>query len=271
MLRSRYLKKYKHKKMNKFVKNTQEEILSKFKNTYNIDLLKYKNQDVTEKISQMITFPLYAFKTIFYTVFLFLILYFCLPFLIEITGWEWLTYLVVCSFAFFFIGFFAGINIFLYRLKTDLSKILEYALSSHESIFNDIKNANSKFVEENESIVADIIKGYILVVILPSIIEIVGNKVPLIGKLISNKISQILTDLLNKLDFSKLNFNSSKINKPLDSGTDKLNSLTNEYLKIINSKIGSSIFLIQKPFIVFLIIVTLPTLLILYYLGRENI
>ena len=90
----------------------------------------------------------------------------------------------------------------IWKMKSDMWGIIEYALDIMKSSVIDLNSVNSKlWSEDRKEAMSLLFQGIIHLVVVPTLTEVVAKKIPIIGSMITRLIKKILTILANKIDF----------------------------------------------------------------------
>ena len=187
------------------MKETKPDALAEnFETRTGIDLRNYKKPELLDLISDLLTFPIYAGKSIIIPLLIYLVVTIILAVLV--TG-----YFSTIA-AIIFIPVFSVLNalttaalLFIFRLRKDMTEAVGAGLSLTKEVTKDVRNVQLK--RENKSFsfpsFAEIFNGVMRVVIVPSIITVVKKKIPLIGGLFSGLIRK-LADLTTGRTIKKI-------------------------------------------------------------------
>ncbi|MCR9250453.1 MAG: hypothetical protein NXI20_08505 [bacterium] len=186
------------------IKNKKDvEILEeRINNELGLDIRKYKNPEVVDSFVEILIFPKYVISWVIRPVLVFLLLFVAGYFIINITGFEFVLYSMFGLILFIASGVLTGLLILIWKMKSDMWGIIEYALDIMKSSVVDVNNVNSKLWSENRKEAMSLLfQGIIHIVVLPTLAEVVAGKIPFVGGLVTGLIKKILTILANKIDF----------------------------------------------------------------------
>lgn len=149
-----------------------------------IDFEVYRSDELAERLVGLIEFPIYFVITIakplmgylLFTLGLAVILYW-----FGDSAFMVILLLLVGIIFSLFDGVFQGLVNFLEKLEKDISRILNLSLEIVRSVLGDIQHTSSKQIKEMPKI-SEIISGVILIVVVPSLNNVIKDKIPLFGR-----------------------------------------------------------------------------------------
>lgn len=101
----------------------------KIKNDFDIDIHKYRNEEVVSSFAELLIFPQYVINWGIRPILVSLLLYFLGFFIVDIeNGFEFIIYLLFGGALFLIGGFLFAIVFLVRRMKNDLGAIMEYSI-----------------------------------------------------------------------------------------------------------------------------------------------
>lgn len=185
-------------------KKTLDTLVKKIQNETGIDFKAYDSGELFEKISDLVTFPVYAVRTLLMPIIIILI------FLIIAIIWS---FAIKGAVAFGIVlillglplsvanGVLIGQVLLIRKTSEDVNRILFLSLELSEQIITDIGKLQSKINDKNFKLpkVTDIIQGAIYAVIVPNVLQVVKEKIPIVGRFVSAVISTIMYAAITRL------------------------------------------------------------------------
>lgn len=235
---------------------------------FNINVSKYKNIDVAEKLADLIVFPKLVLSSLLKPIIISLTLFFIIFYISEFGFISSAVYFTLGLFLFLINGVLSGIIIVLLKMKSDINDVIEYSLMVLKECISDLNHVNSITVQKNKKDVLRLIfLGIIHKVIIPMLTDVIIKKTPYMGKFISNLCKTILRVTANKIKFNY------EINKSINTVKDNPGDVINLYTRSIDQtiirldRLLTMVFRIVKtPFIATLIITSLFLVICLYLL-----
>jgi len=188
------------------VKQTPLELNEKIKEELGIDMTEYRNEEVAEKLVEMLVFPIYAASWIIRPMLVGVVMYIAGFFILDLYHIQYLLYGIVGLILILATGLVFGILYFLNRMHQDIESIMGYTVDVGNRSMLDVKkvqNLGGRGMESKDSKKLLLI-GVVKIVTVPVIAKVLGNKIPLMGGLLAGSIERILLMMTNKLDFDQV-------------------------------------------------------------------
>lgn len=247
MKKLKNLKKFriKNKKdIERLEKTIQEEL--------GIDIAKYKDEEAIENFVDLLVFPKYVLNWAIRPVLITIVLFIAGFFVIDLSGFEYLSYTVIGLTLFLLSGILAGLLFLIWKMKSDIWSVIEYSLDIMKSAVGDISHVKNQLTAQNSrDILALLFTGVIHVVTIPTLSEVIREKIPIVGGLINLLIRRILTVITDKVKFDEdlisedLSEDLSEpehISKALDSYQKAISRATKGLDKILDISFGIAQF-----------------------------
>lgn len=183
----------------------RKDIIEKLRNemllSTGIDLEKYRKPELLAKMSDLLMFPLYALQSIILPLALVLLVFASVDSVYFMRTPSILGGLLIVLFGipiFFVIGISVGILRLIRRIGNDLRAIISEALSLGMGVADDIEQSIRNLSVKGTSAVqafpspSQIVRGVLLVVLLPTVEQVISRKVKLLGPTISGVAGKIL-------------------------------------------------------------------------------
>lgn len=175
------------------MKETKADVLAEnFEMRTGVDLRDYRKPEIVDLISNLLTFPLYAGKSVVVPLLIYLVLTIILAVLV--TGFFSTVAAII------FVPVFSVLNalttaalLFIFRLRSDITGAIGAGLSLTREVTQDVRNVQMKRESKTLSFpsFAETFQGVMRVVIVPAIITVIKNKVPLVGGIFSGLIRKL--------------------------------------------------------------------------------
>ncbi len=231
-----------------------QDLDEKIKNELGIDVNKYKNEEVAETFFELLLLPKYIFNTTVWPVIGAFIVYIIGFFVIDLAHFEYFPYGVFGFVLLLSTGFFGGMLFLIYRMKSDLFKIIEYSLDIMKSCIEDLNQVNQNITPENKKNVLGLLfKGVIHIVTVPMMTEVVGDKLPIVGRFIKGMIKSMLTLVSDKVKFDESMVKDELSKREEETGfiegkTELLSQATDGLQKILSTTAGVAQFPLKIGF-----------------------
>lgn len=178
----------------------------KIKTELGIDLGKYRDPEVVERISDLLVFPLYVISWTVRPMIIAFVLYLAGFFLLDLVHVQYLLYLVFGLLLFLSTGLFAGIFYLTVKFKADILSIMRYSMDILQRVVKDVDALNTTTDATNRKEVLQLLfLGTMHLITIPVTSEVVGRKVPLIGGLVSGLVLKVLRGMTNLFRFDQIN------------------------------------------------------------------
>ncbi|WP_273446548.1 hypothetical protein [Neolewinella agarilytica] len=177
-----------------------------------VDIGKYRDPEVTERLSELIVFPLYVLSWTIRPVLLAFVLYLLGFFLLDLVHVQYLIYAVLGLILALITGLFAGLFYLTIRFRSDIRAIMTYSMDILKGIVQDMDALNTSTHAGNRKDVLQLLfLGTMHLITIPLTSDIIGNKVPFIGGLVARLVRRVLTVMTNLFRFDKINLEEAKI------------------------------------------------------------
>jgi|GEM_PF-2794387 len=254
-----------------------------------VDIEAYKNEQITEKVAEFMTFPMYAGKTIGKPPLIALIITFILIYILK-SYFELPFYAPqLIIFAFFALittvynGLVWGLIKFVEAFVQDINELVALSVSQTQTVLSDIQTGKiaSNRANQQHLKLSDIFNGVLFLVILPTATNFVTKKIPLIGWLIAGiikKVFQAFSIITGAQTSDKKNQklkedpqvslngiqNTGNVEKFYESSFEKLSTLEKK-VDHISHKIANGVNLPLKVYLLFSLGFALLFLYGIYY------
>ena len=190
-----------------------------------IDFEIYRNYSdgISNKIVGLINFPNYFLRTMLKSIIISFVAY--VVFAIVLFQWGnsalmAILFLIIGLIPLSFVGSIQGLVNFLKRLKEDLSGILKLSLEMIHSVLDDIRRTSEGILEMPKT--SEIISGVILIVIVPSLNQIIRKRILFVGGFVVKLIDFVLDKMTVALVKSADDISQSDTVQKLDDNQEKL-------------------------------------------------
>ncbi len=221
-------------------KKDVEKLDEKIKTELGIDISKYHNEEVISNFLELLIFPRYilnwAIRPILISLGAFILGYF----IFNLVHIEYVLYTIIGLVLFLLVGFFSGVIFLSWKIKTDILNALTYSIDILKSVVSDINLTGDNITKENrKDILLLLFQGITHIITIPTLSNVISDKIPIIGSVIGFFIRKILTLFSNKLNIEEI-----ELNQKLEEEKDEskilityINSLTttsNGLEKVLN-------------------------------------
>ena len=237
----------------------------KIKTELGISMSQYQNSEVTETLLELIVFPVYVLNWLLRPFLLFILIYILIPFLFDIHWSSLIFYFLIGLVLFTINGLLSGILFSLVKIKQDITKIIDYILTVMKDCVSDIKKT-TKNAKTNTSDLKLLFLGFIHIVVIPTLSTVLGNKIPLIGKLMASIISRILRTIARIIRFKSIDINQTK-NTSEENKQDQVSKnkkIIDQTKKGLSKLIAGSFNIASIPFFIILFITIFLLLIFLF-------
>ncbi|MFK8161583.1 MAG: hypothetical protein AB8H12_03885 [Lewinella sp.] len=226
-----------------------EALDQKIKTELGVDIGKYRNEEVVEQISSLLVFPIYVVSWTIRPVIIAFVLYIIGYFIIDLVHVQYLIYAIL-GLAFFLItGLFAGLFYLTIRFRNDIKSIMTYSMDILKGIVKDVDALNTTTDATNRKEVLQLLfLGTMHLITIPVTGDVIGNRVPFLGGLVSRLVQRVLRTLTNLFRFDQTNF----VNATTDAGSE--GKILPMYLAgvtgfqgIVDKILGIAIRVVQLP------------------------
>jgi hypothetical protein len=226
-----------------------EELDQKIKTELGVDIGKYRNEEVVEQISSLLVFPIYVVSWIVRPVLIAFVLYIIGYFIIDLVHIQYLLYAIVGLVFFLITGLFAGLFYLTVRFRNDIRSIMTYSMDILKGIVQDVDALNTTTNAANRKEVLQLLfLGTMHLITIPVTGDVVGNRIPFLGGMVSRLVQRVLRTLTNLFKFDQTNLS----NAATDAGGE--GKVLPMYLAgvigfqaIVDKILGISIRVVQLP------------------------
>ena len=240
------------------------ELSKKIKSQLNIDIEKYKNEDVLSKFTEILIFPQYVFKLVIWPIIISLLAFMLGFFILDLSILKLILYILLGPLLFNLTGLLFGVYLIITKIKEDFLSIINYIFVILKEALNDLDQIKEgKSIENLNQSINLLLTGVIQLVAIPMITKAVSNKIIIGSKIFNYLIVKILNLLNKKLDFTKMkvvSVNKKEKSDILKHFSNSIDSISKNLETIISSVIGAIKYPIK--FILFLVSLTLVLFLI---------
>jgi hypothetical protein len=221
----------------------------KIKTELGIDIGKYRNEEVVEQISSLLVFPIYVVSWTVRPVIIAFVLYIVGYFVIDLVHVQYLLYAVLGLVFFLITGLFAGLLYLTIRFRNDIKSIMTYSMDILKGIIKDVDALNTTTDATNRKEVLQLLfLGTMHLITVPVTGDVIGNRIPFLGGLISRLVQRVLRTLTNLFRFDQTNLS----NAATDAGGEGkvlpmyMASVTG-FQGIVDKILGIAIRVVQVP------------------------
>ena len=247
-----------------------EELNERIKADLGVDLSQYRNEDVAEKLVELLVFPLYALSWVIRPVIVAFIMYIVGFFILDLVHIQYLLYGVIGLVLLLVCGVLFGILYFLNRLHKDVETIMNYTLDIASQSMSDLKKVqtNVKSQVTTTDSMRLLVSGVVKIVTVPVLSKVLGNKIPLLGGFLAGSIEKILLMIASKFDFdssvelSEADVKGDKIveeknyDRTFDGSSDRITGILDTVMNVVS-----------VPFRVVFFVIMMVTLFFIYALN----
>ena len=220
-----------------------------------IDFLRYKSPELIGRVVQLISFPLYAAKTLFIPWVLILLAVVAFWIFVPIPGtFEKIIFAFLSAFALPVLGIPIGMTVLVRRVLEDVGGILGESMELAETVIKDqdqIVDSVSKNIDPG-----DVLKGVVFGAVIPSLSAALKKKMGFLAKLVSWPVNRVLfyaADLLGNtintlFGEAKEKVAQSGVAQKLGSKKSDLADFLGESRGVVNDVTGKAAFSAGLPF-----------------------
>ena len=158
----------------------------------------YKNEEIAVKIGQLIVFPEFVIKNLLLGLAIGFCCYVLSFFVLNLSLASGLMFVLLGLIFWAITGFFLGLNVFLWNLKSNLSEVIFYGFDLTATVINDVQRQGAELRKKD---VFELFQGIFSVVFLPSLADAILARVPVVGSLINKLVQKILNRMVKKNQF----------------------------------------------------------------------
>lgn len=183
-----------------------EALDQKIKTELGVDIGKYRNEEVVEQISSLLVFPIYVVSWTVRPVLIAFVLYIVGYFVIDLVHVQYLLYAVLGLVFFLITGLFAGLFYLTIRFRNDIRSIMTYSMDILKGIVKDVDALNTTTDTANRKEVLQLLfLGTMHIITIPVTGDVIGNRIPFLGGLVSRLVQRVLRTLTNLFRFDQTN------------------------------------------------------------------
>lgn len=175
-------------------------------------------------------------------------------------------------------GLLLGIIMLIHRMSGDLGNIFSLALKQSQVVLTDMQSLKARAGQKNLQLpkVSEIFYGVLYIVILPGVLQIIEQKIPLVGGLVSATVTRFFGAVFKGVE-RRLSASSQKdiatresSDKPVAATQEQLQEYCDKGIRaveglqgIISKIIGTTVRIATLPFKLFLLISSIASLTVL--------
>lgn len=168
----------------------------KIKTELGVDVGKYRNEEVVETLSSLLVFPIYAISWTVRPVIIAFLLFVVGFFVLDLVHIQYLLYAIFGLVFFLITGLFSGLFYLTIRFRSDIRSIMNYSMDIMRGIVEDLDKLNTQTDATNRKEVLQLLfLGVMHIITIPVVSDIIGNRVPFIGGLVSRLVKRVLTTM----------------------------------------------------------------------------
>ncbi|MFT4535692.1 MAG: hypothetical protein ACI9P5_003062 [Saprospiraceae bacterium] len=252
------------------IKNQKDKDLltAKIINDYDIDINKYRNDDVASAFAELLIFPKYVINWGIRPIIISLILYIIGFSLIDLdNSLDFIAYFSIGFLLFFLCGFLFAIVFLIRKMKNDMGSIMEYSIGILKEATEDISDLNEKLSRsEKKEGIKLLYLGIMHIVTIPSVTSAIRKQYTFIGFPLSWIIKKFLTAVANAVTVKDLE-KSVKLSYSKKNNTyqDEVIEVTTSHKSMLQKVVDLTVSIIEFPF-KFLLVLALLALIGLIYM-----
>ena len=186
-------------------KEDLDKLDQKIQDDLGVDVKRYANPEVVARFVEMLLFPAYALFWLSIPMLLFFLAFIAGYWIPSFTGWDILGYSTFGLVFSLLTSFSFSLLFLLFQTKKDIRSILAYSLEIMKNILFDTKHLDGRVKPEEQKEVRKLLfHGVIHLVTIPTVTQVIAEKIPVIGELFSGLIKKVL-----RLFTLKVNLESS--------------------------------------------------------------
>ncbi len=227
--------------------NKMANLKQKIKSDLGIEISNYGGNDLLSKINDILFIQKYAISNIIKPLGISILLYILGFFILNLSIIGYAIYGLIGLVCFIILAICFGVFSLLNQLKNDIVEILKLAINPLQLAVNDLSE-NTEKISNQKNPLTLIFEGIIFIIITPQIFY-VFNKIPFIGKFLSNGSEKILGMAVNSFrkQEDRLNLKNNKLNN-ITSKLENINSFTEKYINTIDKTLNKGINILKIPF-----------------------
>tara|TARA_B100001059_G_C17815477_1_gene574946 strand:- start:1718 stop:2473 length:756 start_codon:yes stop_codon:yes gene_type:complete len=246
-------------------KKDVEKLDNKIKEELGIDVRKYRNEEVSENLVELLVFPKYVISWVIRPILISIVVFIIGFFVFDLVHIEYVIYGIIGLILFLMVGIITGLLFLMWKMKSDIWSIINYSFEIMKSAVTDLNQVNK---ENRKDVLGLLFKGIIHVVTIPMISKIISDKVPFVGGIVNRIVKNILTLVTDKVEFDeeKLKQEHNKAESEsnvLKEYSNSISSASSGLEKIMNFTFGVA----QFPLKIVFGIILLALILFLYLIN----
>ncbi len=194
--------------------NDVRKLDEKIKSELGVDVSKYKDEEAVESFTELISLPSYVIFSITRPIFVALLIYIFGFYFLKLVHVEYIIYAVVGLILFLIAGIFFGVLYLVFKMKNDISNIVDYSLDILTLSIQDLSNVTQHINAKNkEDVLSLLFKGIIHIVTIPLFSEVIASKTLFAGFFAKKIVKNTLTLISDKLTFDEIDDTKKEIEK----------------------------------------------------------
>lgn len=248
-----------------------EQLDYRIKTELGVDVRKYKNEEVVEKIVSMLVFPEYVLTWMLGPVLLALVFFGLGFYLLQLVHVEFVLYAIFGLVLFLAVGLVAGLLLFTGKMKKDIGSIAAYSLAMTKDAVLDINTVNqSTDPAYKKEAYGLLFKGIIHIVTIPMTTKAVTEKLPLLGRLINRFIRKFFMLISDRIKFDEMQIASAPTGSHSSTSSKSLETYSKSMTLAsmgMGKLMGLTFGVVRFPLKVVLVVVSL---LLFFFLWAVN-
>lgn len=239
-------------------KKDVEKLDEKIKTELGIDIAKYRNEEIIANFLDLLIFPRYILNWAIRPILISLVVFISGYYLLDLVHIEYVLYTIFGLVLFLLVGFFSGVIFLTWKIKTDILNALTYSIDILRSIVSDINLTGDQITKENrKDVLLLLFKGIVHIITIPTLSNVITDKIPILGTVISYFIRKILTLFSNKLNIEEIQLannleEENDESKILNAYINSLNATSNGLEKVLNMVCKIAQFPVKLVLFIFL-------------------
>ncbi len=188
-----------------------EALDTKIQNELGVDVRKYQNEEVVEKIIALLVFPEYVLTWMLGPVLLALVFFVLGFYLLHLVHVEFVLYAVFGFLLFITVGLLSGLLLLTSKMKKDIWSIADYSLSMTEAAVLDVNTVNrTASKEQKKEAYGLLFKGIIHIVTIPMTTKALAEKLPILGRILNKFVRKFFTLISDRIKFDEVQIITNK-------------------------------------------------------------
>lgn len=244
--------------------NDVHELDLRIQSELGLDLKKYRNDEVVEKILSLLVFPEYFFTWVIGPVIFALLCYAAGFIFFDLSAFTIGLYIVLGLLLFLFSGLSFGLLMLTGRMKTDIVEIIQHTKMTVSSIRVDASDVLSQMSPgKRKASISMLFKGVLHLITIPTLTVAIKAKIPIVGGLLSWMTRKVLTAISNSVEFSDSLPHTSSSDIP-GVAPEKVLDENHNSSKVLRKVINVSFGLVRMPIKVIFVTSTIILLLFIW-------